>query len=294
MSLNKHNISVFENKTVGIIAPAGPMNKDLIDAAIESIAAQNCTVKVGSNLYNKFLHTAGSAEERATDFNLMCASNIDLILSLRGGFGSIHILDLIDWQLIKNKKPMLLGYSDISVLHLAMSKMESGIPVASPMAGTYNSWDKKTANSVKDAINKTPRTLANCTIIQNTTSTKVSGKPILSNLTCAASLCGTKYFPNCKDKIIFLEDVDEPVYKIDRTLTQLLMANFFDNCAGIVFGYFTNSNKEELHLLLKEFAKKLSCPIYCDFPYGHELPFVAVNFEETITMDNGLVSANLS
>lgn len=291
MSLSKNNIHVFEGKTVGVIAPAGPLAQDLIDAAIETIAAQNCTIKVGSNIYNKTCYTAGSAEKRAADFNLMCSNNIDLILSTRGGFGSVHILDLIDWENVKKNNPMLLGYSDISVLHLAMTKMNAGTPVASPMLGTYNLWDEQTAIGVKNAINMTPRVLANCTILQNN-SKKISGQAILSNLTCAASLCGTKYLPSTKDKIIFLEDVDEPAYKIDRTLTQLRMSNFFDNCAGIIFGYFTNTNKEELNLLLKDFAKNFTCPIYCDFPYGHELPFQAINFKETISMDNGIVSAN--
>ena len=291
MSLNKNHINVFEGKTVGVISPAGPLSKDVIDEAIASIAAQNCQIKVGSNVYNKTLYTAGPAEQRAADFNFLCTQNVDLLLAVRGGFGSVHILDLIDWELLKKTNPLLLGYSDISVLHLAMEQMNAGTPVASPMLGTYNSWDEITARSVKNAINKTSRTLANCTKLNNN-SNKVTGLPILSNLTCAASLCGTKYLPNCQDKIIFLEDVDEPTYKIDRTLTQLKLSGFFTGCAGIVFGYFTNTPKDELNLLLNNFAKDFSCPVYSNFPYGHQFPFVAVNFNEVITMDNGTIFAN--
>ena len=100
------------------------------------------------------------------------------------------------------------------------------------------------------------------------------GLALPGNLTVAASLAGSKFFPDTTGRIIVLEDVGEAPYRIDRALTQLRLAGAFEKCAGVIFGYFTNCG--DVTPVLENFAANVNCPVFTGLPFGHEMPFYSL------------------
>ena len=113
-----------------------------------------------------------------------------------------------------------------------------------------------------------------------------SGKVLAGNLTVAASLAGSDYFPDADGKVVLLEDINEPVYKIDRCLTQLEQAGLFDRASGVVFGSFSGSDPQELAELFSRFAQRTKLPVACGFPFGHSFPLLSLSFEDELSIVN--------
>jgi muramoyltetrapeptide carboxypeptidase len=104
------------------------------------------------------------------------------------------------------------------------------------------------------------------------------------NLTVAASLAGTDYFPDSAGKVIFLEDINEPGYRIDRCLTQLEQNGLFDRAEGVIFGSFSGCDPKELEELFIRFARRINKPVATGFPFGHSFPLLSFSFEDTVTV----------
>lgn len=218
-------------------------------------------------------YTAGSAELRAADVNAALQDEkIDAIWCVRGGYGSAQILDLIDWETFRERRNFpVIGYSDVSALHLAMLKMGAGLPVAAPMAARL----KEACNNRMTAaeINKLWRL-------------PVREERVLaaSNLTVAASLCGTGYLPDLSGMTLVLEDVGEAAYRLDRCFTQLQMNGFFRGIKRLYFGYFTGC--PGYGEVLNRWRKTLGVEAI-RVAYGHELPFRCLRADWDIEEQRG-------
>ena len=107
---------------------------------------------------------------------------------------------------------------------------------------------------------------------------------LAGNLTVDASLAGTDYFPDSTGRVIFIEDINEPGYRIDRCLTQLEQNGLFDRVEGVIFGTFSGCDTRELEELFVRFARRTGKPVAANFPYGHAFPLLSFSFEDTVTV----------
>jgi muramoyltetrapeptide carboxypeptidase len=240
--------ALLRGQTVGIISPsAASADRMEYTFAKEAMEAMGLKVKVGDNFKNRFGHLAGTDEERAADFNAMISDpEVKAIICLRGGSGAARILPLIDYEQVKANPKPLLGYSDITALHCALYSQTGLISFHGPNgSGSWNSFhanqfqqlffDQKLL-SFKNEVTKGDDLVAKGNRIQTLTKGTVEGKILGGNLTVLTALSGSNYYPDFQDAILFIEDVGEDPYRIDRMMSTLKLNGTLGKIKGFVFG----------------------------------------------------------
>ncbi|MBE6376877.1 MAG: LD-carboxypeptidase [Lentisphaerae bacterium] len=270
---------------IALTAPAGSCDENTIlagKAVLEKYGNEVILMPHISDRDSLGYLSAGD-DKRAADINAAVNDeNIDLIWAVRGGYGCMRILDKIDWEMLKKRDIPILGFSDITALHWAMAKHGINSYFAAPMmkfiAGVC---DSLTAETLHAAFSGEDITLK----LDALRPGKICAYPLPGNLTVAAALCGTEFFPDTTGKILILEEVGEAPYRIDRMLTQLRLAGAFEKCAGIVFGSFTGCGETpEVMAVLQNFTGNVTCPVFCNLPHGHELPFYSISGRQLISI----------
>ena len=285
--------------TIGIVAPAGKLRPESFDTGSAYLRAAGKTLKFGAHVNgpSPAAYLAADADARAADLaTLWLDPEVDLLLAVRGGFGSAHLLPLLDWETLKSRPDLpLAGYSDITALHWAMEKFGAGRPIAGPMLGklTECAASPWSAELHRNAFLPEPYEIAAApdygpiVELQGGTAT---GRPLVGNLSVAVSLCGTPYFPDVTGRILILEDLNEPVYKLDRALTMLEQNGVLKRCAGLIFGQFSDcAAPEELERLFRRFAPKVDGPVLMNFPFGHTFPMATLDFRRTVAVEAGRI-----
>ena len=243
-------------------------------------------------------YLSADAEARASDLTeLWLDPKIDLLLAVRGGFGSAHLLPLLDWRMLKNRPELpLAGFSDITALHWAMEKAGAGRPIAGPMLGKLAESAASPYTAKFHALAFRPGAYelppaGEYGSLTELRSGRASGLPLVGNLSVAATLCGTPFLPDAAGRILILEDLNEPAYKLDRCLTMLEQNGLFECCAGVIFGQFTDcADEAELRKLFRRFAAKVNGPVIANFPFGHILPMATLDFHRELSIDNGRIT----
>ena len=287
-----------QGDSVAIIAPASPTDKNLIDKCVDSLNQLGLKVVVGESCLSEHGFLSGTDDIRANDINCMFADkNIKGIFALRGGYGCARLLDLLDFKLIKKNPKIFIGYSDITALHIAINQKSKLITYHGPMISTelIKGLDEYSANYYKKFIFENDKVEElfnpeedNLEIINNGIS---SGQLIGGNLSLICSSLGTKYEINTKNKILFLEEVEEVPYKIDRMLTQLKQSGKLKDANGIILGSFTNciapNNKKSLSLqeVFNEIISPLKKPTISNLVCGHCLPTLTLPLGSKILLD---------
>ena len=275
--------------TVGLIEPASASDGALdIQLVEEVVAALGLKSKRGANLLKRDGYLAGTDRERAADVNAMFADpEVRLILAVRGGWGCARILPYLDWKVIRANPKLLMGYSDITALHLAIQARAGFITLHGPNGGS--AWGKASVESFKDiAFEGAMPTFANPMAsvdrlvqrrwrTETITGGKARGRLLGGNLTVLTALTGTSYMPDFKGAILFIEDIDEAEYRIDRMLTQLGQAGILKGLKGAVFGQCNNCVTAgpagpggfTLGQILKHHLGGLGIPAYQGAFFGH-------------------------
>jgi muramoyltetrapeptide carboxypeptidase len=287
-------------KRVAIIAPAGKAPATQVNAGCELLNQHGIKTIIMPHV---FADDAGvewlSGEVAGRVSDLHCCwrdDSIDLVMCVRGGSGSAQLLPHLDWDLLRSRPLPLIGYSDITALHLAMLKFNAGIPIAAPMCGklTEALLDHKSSITRKYLYHaleaaEEPLTLAkDLNVIKPGCAT---GNIIACNLTVLNTLCGTPYLPNFSNAILVLEDINEDPYKLDRSLTQLEQCGILAACKGIIFGNFTECGTDEEVLAVQhKQAAMINGPVFSGFQFGHTFPMVSIRNGSPVTMTkNGSV-----
>ena len=278
--------------TVGLVAPAGYIDRKDIADIKEVLAKLGLKVKLGAHVYNRYGYLAGSDADRAADVNAMFAdASVQAILPMRGGWGCNRILPFLDYSLIRSNPKILIGLSDITSLLIAI-KAKSGLVTFHGPTG-QSSWNPFTVDYVKRILfNGEVFTLQNLKSNNNPTTSqfrvetitpgKVRGKLVGGNLSVLTAMIGSAYLPSWKDTILFLEDIGEEVYRIDRMLTQLKLSGILEQISGFVFGQCTdcdritkeNSQKDgeeslTLAQVLRDHIQPLGIPAWNGSMIGH-------------------------
>jgi len=273
-----------KGSTIGLVAPAStPSTEEKIEKGAAYLEQLGYRVKFGEHIRKLHGYLAGTDEERAADFNNMVRDkNVNAIFAIRGGYGTPRILQMIDYSSLKQNPKIIVGYSDITALQLAIFRKIGLVTFSGPMTGIEmwkgidpyteeHFWQLLTSKK-KIGVLKNPND-APLKILKHG---KAHGRLLGGNLSMIVCLMGTPFLPKFLDSILFLEDVEEAPHRIDRMLAQLFNAGILYGLSGLVFGKFTDcnpSNPSEPHLTVdqiqKEYAEKIKCPVIGNFQYGH-------------------------
>lgn len=260
--------------TIGLLSVAGAISDiSLVENAKQYFGYRGYNVVVSENFSNRYRYLCGLDYERADALNSFFANNeIDAIVALRGGYGAIRILDKIDYSLIKVNPKIFCGYSDVTALSLMIYKNTGLVTFNSPMGVSDFSLglDDLTENSfwnvLQNGIDKL--SLVNPKVYNGGCTRGILWG---GNLSTIQSLCGLDFIP--KEKFIFVvEDVNEPVYKIDKMFSQLFnISDFKNNVSAIVLGDFTGiDNENYFDDLMIEIANIHRIPVVSGLKFGHE------------------------
>lgn len=237
--------------TVGLVNP-GSAIAERVDVEIvrERLRALDLQSKLGEHVYDRRGYLAGTDAERARDLNQLFADpDVDAILAVRGGWGTNRLLPFLDYDSIRRHPKIVMGYSDITSLLLALYAKSRFVTFHGPVG--ISSWNAFSVSQVRrllfegEAIRMTnPRTSREALVetqhrVQTITPGTARGPLAGGNLSVLTSLLGSDYLPDWEGHVLFLEDVGEDIYRIDRMMTQLKLAGVLDQLAGFVFGRCT-------------------------------------------------------
>lgn len=273
--------------TIGLITPAGVLDdEESISIAREIFETLGFKVKEGKHIRSRYGNLAGTDQERIADIHDMFADKtVKAIVCIRGGSGTSRLLDRLDYRLIANNPKVLLGYSDITALILALYA-KTGLITFHGAVG-ISTWTKKLAEAFnaqfvanQPAIFENPKSKGD-----NIVQTKdriatihpgiVDGILLGGNMTVLTGLCGSPYLPDFKDKILFIEEVDEDMERVDRMFCQLKNAGILGVIKGFIFGKCTNCKPSAgygsvtLDQLFNDYIKPLKIPAYTGAVIGH-------------------------
>ena len=226
--------------TVGLIEPAG-FSDDFahVAAVAQTIRAMGLVPKVGRYVAARHGYLAGTDAERAADLDAMYADDeVRGVFAIRGGWGCARILPLLDWRTIRANPKLLIGFSDVTALHLAFAARAGFPTIHGPNAA--NSWREASWNSLwRLAFTGETPLLAGGTETTTIRPGRASGPLLGGNLSVLTALVGTPWLPDFDGAILFLEDTGEAEYRIDRMLSQLALAGILGKVAGVAFGQCT-------------------------------------------------------
>lgn len=270
--------------TVGLIAPSSPAPLDDLEKAVAAITDLGFNVKVGASCYESYGYMAGPEEIRAQDIHAMFNDpKINGIFCVRGGDGAIRLPRLIDMGLISKNHKVFLGYSDITILHLMFNLHGQFCTFHGPMPSTdmikdsFHGYEKD--HLLKAICDDEPigelKPYDGALPMQTLVGGTAEGRIIGGNTSLICALMGTPWEIDTKNRILILEDIDEPLYKIDRMLTQLLLGGKLEAASGIVLGQFTNITHKDpertftLDKIFEDVVAKAGKPTLINGYFGH-------------------------
>ena len=264
--------------TVLILATAGIINDStIINNSIEILKSWGLNVRLGKNLYESNGHFAGTDKQRLEDFqNAIDDDNIKAVWCARGGYGTVRIIDDIDFTKFKENPKWIIGFSDVTVLHNEIHNL--GIEtIHAMMPSTLKPGDeeqKKAQKSLKKALfgKKIKYRVSESDYNKDG---EAAGQLVGGNLSILYSLLGSKSTISTENKILFIEDVGEYEYHIDRMLLNLKRNGYFDKCKGLIVGGISDVRENDVAFgktveeIVLDAVKEYDFPVSFDFPAGH-------------------------
>ncbi len=276
-----------QGDTLGVIAPSSALQPHIVERAIKNLEGLGFKVKLGKNCRNQRGYLAGTDAERLEDLHWAFSDpEVDAVWCIRGGYGATRLLPNIDFKLIKKNPKIFIGYSDITALHVAIFQQTGLVTFHGPVGTSeYNDYTKQHVWNIlmnPAASYKVELSAENQAKDSNLFKTdvisagKCQGQLIGGNLSLLSAMDGT---PNAlrdlKSKILFMEDIDERPYRVDRMLVQMLQSHNFKELSGIALGVFEGCNprpdENSLSLMdcFKDLLGNLGIPVFYGLSFGH-------------------------
>jgi muramoyltetrapeptide carboxypeptidase len=278
-----------QGDTVALIAPASaPEDPQAIDRSIALLERKGFNVKLGRNARKRLGYLAGTDRERAGDLMAAFADRgLKGIYCLRGGYGTARLLPMLDYNVIRTNPKVFVGFSDITSLHCAFVSKANLLTFHGPMVASYlikKDFPRYSREKLFDLITKP---VAPGSIRRGYTDQTVKilrrgsakGQLIGGNLSVLCALIGTPYEPEFRGRIIYLEELEEKPYRIDRMLTHLANAGVFEKVAGVAMGVCIDCEdpkanrakgfRQSLEDVLRDRLGRLGVPVVVGLPFGH-------------------------
>ena len=290
--------------SIAIVATAGILIKreEIIDEAKKLAESWGLKVFIGEHVFNQNNHFAGTDEERASDFQKALDNpSIKAIWCARGGYGSMRILDKLDFTKFKAIPKWIVGYSDITAFHSHIHNF--GIETIHAMMGTSLLFDPE---ETKQSIETFRMALFGEELTYEISSSEYNKKGsaegllVGGNLSILQSMLGSESQLNTDDKILFIEEIGEYKYHIDRMLQSLKRAGYFNNCNGLIVGDMSNIKKNttlwgsSIEQLILAVVKEYDFPVLFNFPAGHETDNRALILGKKIKMNINKITSEVT
>lgn len=264
--------------TIGIVCPAGFMAEEKVQDCIVTLQEWGYQVKLGKTVGGKSKnYFSGTDEQRLKDFQQMLDDkSVKAILCGRGGYGMGRIIERINFKKFKKKPKWIIGYSDITVLHSHLYTNYDISSLHSPMAGAFNEGGAKNQYvlSLKKSL-EGKKLKYSCATHKFNKKGDAKGVLVGGNLSLLAHLTGTSSDIKTKGRILFIEDIGEYTYNVDRMLYQLKRSGKLDKLAGLIIGGFTDMKDTErpfgkpVYTIIRDLVKEYNYPVCFDFPVSH-------------------------
>ena len=276
--------------TVAIVSTARKNTEDNLKPTIELLKSWGLEVKIGKTIGLDYYQLAGTDEQRAADFQeQMDNENIKAIWCVRGGYGTVRIIDKLDFTKFKQNPKWVIGFSDVTVLHshlnnLGFQSIHTFMPVT-----TATATEEAKESLRKALVGESLEYQLDCDALNHLG--KAQGELVGGNLSIIYSLLGSASAVDCTDKILFLEDLDEYLYHVDRMMMNLKRNGCLGSLKGIIVGGMTKMNDNEIPWgmnaleIIEDSVKGLNIPIIYNFPAGHIKDNRALIFGKQISME---------
>jgi muramoyltetrapeptide carboxypeptidase len=260
--------------TISIVATAKAISADALDYAVDLFTKRGYKVKIGKHIYNVHHQSAGTDAERLHDINkAINDTDVKAIICFRGGYGSVRIVEDILWNKLQANPKWIVGFSDVTVLHSVMQTI-SVQSIHATMPINYKDNTPEAIESLFNALEGKPNTYeisAHAFNVQGTAEAELIG----GNLAILYSLLGTKYEMNFQDKLLFIEDVSEFHYHLDRMFWSLRLSGKLNQIKGLIVGGFTDMKDgvipfgKNAYEIISEHTAHLGIPVCYNFPVAH-------------------------
>lgn len=263
--------------TIGIVCPSGYMPADKAQTCIKVLQEWGYQVKIGKTLGNQFHYFSGRDEERLEDLQQMLDdTDVKAILCGRGGYGMSRIIDLLDFKSFNKNPKWVIGYSDITLLHAHLYTQLKTASLHSPMAAAFNDgeYENQYIQSLRKILKGGSYKYRSVAHPLNQFG-NASGELVGGNLSLLAHMIGSRSAFNFNKKILFIEDIGEYIYNVDRMMIQLERSGALQNLAGLIIGGFTDMKDTVIPFgasiteVIHERVKKYNYPVCFDFPVSH-------------------------
>jgi len=257
------------NQTAGIITPASPVSQSEISEGVKLLESFPLKIKHGEHIFDRLNYLAGPDNDRVSDLHRMFSDpEINAIFCARGGYGSARLLNKIDFDLIRKNPKIIVGFSDLTALLLALFNKSGLITIHGP---TLSDLPKNKNWEHLSRLIATPYR-PQISFKQGKEIHKGTAKGILlgGNLSTLCSLLGTPFLPSFEGAIFFLEEKGESPYRLDRMLTQLLLSGRLNRLSALIIGQIEDCGQMEIiTTMLQERLGKLTIPVVAGLPVGH-------------------------
>ena len=278
---------------IRIVSPAGKIDKKHVMPAVNWLEKQGYNVKLGKHVFARHFQFAGTDEQRAADVQeALDDTNCEAIICSRGGYGTVRIIERLDFTKFLKKPKWLVGFSDITILHSRLHNLN--VPTIHGVMPRYFLDGK---GAPREDLMSMMKLIKGEGISYEVNATEfdrrgaAAGQLLGGNLSIVNSLHGTKYDIDTNGKILFLEDIDEFLYHTDRMVHQLKLSGKLDNLAGLILGDFTDMKDNEspfgqtVHEIFAEAVKDKDYPVCYGFPGGHDKKNLALAFGREWQLD---------
>lgn len=260
--------------TIGLVAPAGPVTAEQLRQGIQLIKEMGLQVAYGNDILRQQAYLAGSDQLRVEELHRLWQNpDLKAILAVRGGYGSGRLLDLLDYELLGKHPKIFLGFSDLTVLLNVVQQRTGLVTFHGPMLSTLVRDGRQNAIALFDQLSRFQLPAIKDRALEILRPGRAAGPLLGGNLTSLIHLLATPHEPDWQGKILFLEDINEPAYRVDRMLSHLKQAGRLGQLAGIILGDFFEpgaprlSEREQIWTRALELTTEI--PVWANFPIGH-------------------------
>lgn len=301
MSSNRNRIlpkRLRKGGTIGITAPASTPDPVKLERGVRYLEGLGYRVTIGRSCHSQLHYLAGDDEGRAAELMRFFADpGVDAIFCARGGYGSMHTLDKLDFGVIAHNPKLFVGFSDITALQWAIWHKTGLVSLSAGMVATDMAWEALNGDFESGFWNLIETGTAEWGLpFHSEAGTTITGFTLPGTASVAAKLFGTPWFPDVRGSVLILEDVDEPKHKVEGYLRQFQMAGCFRDAHAVILGEFTPTVGEpypvvpDLDTILDRTTAGSSGPVIRNVPYGHIRPKWAVPVGAEVAVSLGPAS----